>query len=194
MSNTKIFSTIFVAFTLLTAPIAEAHSLFNGQASWLLGFLHPLLGIDHILALLAVGLWAAQQGGSRLWQLPIVFLVVMAFGAYIGFQGFVLPMVETGIVSSLLLLGMMLVLATRFSMPSSFLIISFFALFHGYDHTMSIAADAAYIDYASGFLMTTSVLLFIGIALGFWARVMHFDNLLRAGGLVISFTGGWLCI
>lgn len=194
MSNTKFLSAIFAVFTLFMTPITEAHPLFNEQTSWLAGFIHPLLGIDHVLALLAVGLWAVQQGESKLWQLPIVFLTVMVFGAYLGFHGFVLPMAETGVISSLLLLGVMLVWAVQFSWPSSFLVISFFALFHGYDHSMSIAVGTSFIDYASGFLTTTSALLGIGTALGLWARVMHFDNLVRACGLVIGMTGGWLCI
>ena len=194
MSNKSFLTVVLTAVMLFKVPAVQAHPLFNEDASWLAGFIHPLLGLDHVLALLAVGLWAAQQGGSRLWQLPVAFLSVMTLGAYSGYAGVSLPQVEMGVTGSLLLLGIMLALAARLSTLPSLLLVGFFALFHGYAHSMGISANMAVIDYTNGFLLASVVLLGMGVALGMWARVGRYDQLLRISGLAIGATGGWLCI
>lgn len=194
MSKNTLWSSILALLTLFIAPIAEAHILYNEEHSWIAGFYHPLLGIDHILVMLATGLWAAQQGGNKLWQLPLVFLIVMAFGTTLGFNGFLLPMVRTGTISSVLLLGLLLALATRFSLLPTLLLTGLFALFHGYDHATEIPFGVNSIDYCIGFLTTTSLLLSAGAFLGVCSSVMNLDNVLRIIGIGIGVAGGLLWI
>ena len=164
------------------------------EASWFAGFIHPFLGLDHVLAMLAVGLWAAQQGGSRLWQLPVAFLSMMMLGAMLGQAGLSLPLVEAGIASSLLVLGLMLMFAIRLSIVPNMLMVGSFAIFHGYAHGAEMPQTLALIGYALGFMLATGILHGMGIALGLAIRGAHNEKLLRLGGIAIGLTGAWLWI
>ncbi len=194
MSNKSILGVLMATVTLFITPAVQAHALMSEATSWFAGFAHPLLGSDHLLAMLAVGLWAAQQGGSRLWQLPIAFLSMMLLGAMLGQAGLSLPLVEAGIASSLLVLGLMLTFAIRLSIVPSMLIVGLFAVFHGYAHGAEMPLTLAVIDYALGFMLATAVLHGLGIALGLLARNVQNEKLLRVGGIAIGLTGAWLWI
>ena len=194
MSNKHVLGVLMTTFSLLTTPVVQAHPLITQEASWFAGFMHPFLGLDHLLAMLAVGLWAAQQGGSRLWQLPVAFLSMMMFGAMLGQAGFSLPLVEAGIASSLLVLGLMLTFAIRLSIVPSMLLVGLFAVFHGYAHGGEMPQTLALIDYALGFMLATGALHGLGVALGIFARNVQNEKLLRIGGVAIGLTGAWLWI
>lgn len=185
---------LIAALTLFIAPAVQAHTLIAEETSWSAGLMHPLLGVDHLLAMLAVGLWAAQQGGNRLWQLPLAFLSMMMFGAFVGQSGVTLPYIEAGIASSLLVLGLMLTFAIRLSILPSLLMVGFFALFHGYAHGAEMPQTLAVIEYALGFLLATAALHGLGIVSGLLVRGMQYEKLLRIGGIFIGVTGGWLWI
>ena len=194
MSNKYVRGVLIAALSLLITPVVQAHQLITEEASWFAGFIHPFLGIDHLLAMLAVGLWAAQQGGNRLWQLPVAFMSMMVLGAMLGQTGFTLPQEEAGIASSLLVLGLMLMFAIRLTSVSSMLLVGLFSVFHGYAHGAEMPQTLALIDYALGFILATSILHGLGIALGLLIRGMQSEKLLRIGGIAIGLTGAWLWI
>ncbi|MGR9052741.1 MAG: HupE/UreJ family protein [Gammaproteobacteria bacterium] len=193
MSNKYLAGGLATLAALFTAPCAEAHLISEG-ASWSAGFIHPFVGVDHLLAMLAVGLWAAQQGGGRLWQLPAAFLSMMMLGAYAGQGAMALPSVETGIAGSLLVLGLMLVFAVRLPMAPSLSVVGFFALFHGYAHGTEMPQGMAIVGYAGGFVSATALLHGLGIVSGLSVRRGHYRDLLRLSGLAIGVTGGLLWI
>ncbi|MEI6335157.1 MAG: HupE/UreJ family protein [Methylococcaceae bacterium] len=192
MSNKRYLGALITTFSLLITTTAQAHTLTAEAISGLAGMMHPLLGLDHLLAMLAVGLWAAQQGGSRLWQLPLAFLSMMLFGAVLGQSGFTLPSIESGIASSLLLLGLMLMLAIRLAIVPSMLMVGLFAMSHGYAHGTEMPQALTLIDYAVGFMLATAALHGLGIGLGLFARGVHNEKILRISGIAISLTGAWL--
>ncbi|MGR9117551.1 MAG: HupE/UreJ family protein [Gammaproteobacteria bacterium] len=195
MSNKSFVSAVFTAFILFKVPAAHAHAFFSEDVSWWAGFVHPLTGVDHILAGLAVGLWAAQQGGSRLWQLPVAFLSMMMFGVVLGQYGLLLlPNVEIGVAGSLVVLGLMLAFALRLSMLAALMTVSFFALFHGYAHAVEMPANATANTYLLGLLLTSSILLCGGVMIGLWCRTVRYEQILRIGGLAVGITGGLLCM
>jgi len=194
MSNKYVRGVLILALSLSITPVAQAHPLITEEASLFAGFIHPFLGIDHLLAMLAVGLWAAQQGGSRLWQLPVAFLSMMMFGAMLGQAGFSLPLVEAGIASSLLVLGLMLTFAIRLSIVPSMLMVGLFAVFHGYAHGAEMSQTLTLIDYALGFMLATGILHGSGIGFGLLIRGVQSEKLLRIGGIAIGLTGAWLWI
>lgn len=194
MSNKRNLGVLVATFSVLMTTTVHAHTLVAEATSGLAGLMHPFLGLDHLLAMLAVGLWAAQQGGSRLWQLPLAFLGMMLVGALLGQTGFMLPSIETGIASSLFLLGLMLTFAVRLAIMPSLLMVGLFAVFHGYAHGAEIPQTLALIGYALGFMLATAALHGLGIGLGLLARGGQGEKLLRVSGLAIGLTGAWLWI
>ena len=134
------------------------------------GLLHPFSGLDHVLAMVAVGLWASQLGGRALWLLPLTFPAVMAVGAALGFGGVALPFVEIGIAGSVLVLGAAVALALRPSLAISIPLIGAFALLHGYSHGVELPADVSALSYGAGFIAATLLLHAVGIGLGLAAN------------------------
>jgi urease accessory protein len=192
MSNKRYLGVLIATFSLLITTTAQAHTLMAEETSSLAGMMHPFLGLDHLLTMLAIGLWAAQQGGSRLWQLPLAFLSMMLFGALLGQTGFALPSIEAGIASSLLLLGLMLMFAIRLTIVPSMLMVGLFAVFHGYAHGSEIPQALTMVDYALGFMLATAALHGLGIGLGLFVRGGQSEKLLRMSGIAIGLTGAWL--
>ncbi len=194
MLKKYILSVLIAALGLLMVPAAQAHTLTVQETSGLAGLLHPLLGLDHMLAMLAIGLWAAQQGGHRVWQLPLVFLGMMMLGVYFGQAGGYMPLIESGIASSLLVMGLLLTFAIRLTIMPSMMLVGLFAVFHGYAHTAEMPQSLAMFAYVSGFMFATAALQGLGITIGLLFRTMLNDKLLRIGGIAIGFTGAWLWI
>jgi urease accessory protein len=171
---------------LLTVPVAQAHNLAHQGASLSAGFVHPLLGWDHLLAMLAVGLWAAQQNGRALWRLPLVFVVLMTVGAIAAGAGLLLPAVETGIATSLLVLGLLLAFAVRPPAIFSMALVGLFALFHGFAHGAEMPQASSALNFALGFILATTLLHLLGIHLGRLCRGELTTRLLRIGGSGIA--------
>jgi urease accessory protein len=144
--------------------------------------------------MLAVGLWAAQQGANRLWQLPVAFLSVMMFSVLLGQAGLPLPLVEAGIASSVVVIGLMLMFAVRLSVVPGMLLVGLFAVFHGYAHGAEMPQTSSLLDYALGFMLATGGLLGAGVALGLLIRSRYNGKLLRIGGIAVGLTGAWLWI
>ena len=165
---------------------AEAHvgeGLIGGFAS---GFSHPLLGPDHIVAMVAVGMWGAFLGAPALWLLPVVFPLVMAGGGALGVLGVPMPAVETGIALSAVVLGLMVALAARPPLWVAALIVGAFAVFHGYAHGAELPAAADPVAFSVGFVIATGLLHLLGIAIGLLVRWPAGRFAVRATGTAIA--------
>src|SRR5579883_978366 len=149
-TKTSFKTTSLLALLALVPVLASAHP-GHGTHGFASGFSHPLLGLDHILAMVAVGLWAAQLGGRSLWAVPATFVGVMSVGGMLGLLGVPLPMVEAGILASVLILGLFIATAVRLPLAASMLLVGAFALFHGHAHGTEIPATASGLTYGLGF-------------------------------------------
>ena len=153
-----------VAFAASTAP-AFAHLDPAEHGSLLAGFTHPLSGLDHILVMIAVGLWAAQIGGRALWVVPSAFVGTMAFGFALAMAGVYLPFVEPAILASVVALGLLVAMAVRMETVACAAVVGVFALFHGYAHGGELGAAGA-LPFSTGFVIATALLHIAGIGLG----------------------------
>lgn len=151
---------------VLAATPALAHPFGAGSVGFWAGLGHPFGGLDHLLAMIAVGLWAVQLGGRALWAVPASFVVAMLAGAGIAFAGIGMPAVEFGIAGSVILLGLLVAGAARVPTLASCGIVTVFALFHGQAHGMELPATASPLLYGFGFLLATAALHGAGIGLG----------------------------
>jgi urease accessory protein len=172
----------------LTAP-ALAHTGEGGAGGFLAGFAHPLFGPDHVVAMVAVGLWGALLGQPAIWLLPVVFPLVMAFGGVLGIAGVPIPSVETGIAASAMVLGAMVALAARPPLWTAAVLVGAFAIFHGYAHGREMPDGANAVAFAAGFVIATGTLHLCGIAFGLLARWPAGQLAVRAAGGAIALTG-----
>ena len=157
---------IFVLLTLAAATPAEAHMGTGLPGGFSSGFLHPLTGWDHLLAMVSVGLWGAYLGRPLIVALPVIFPTVMAFGAFLGMANVPFPPVEIGIGLSVLLLGGVIAAAWRAPIWAACTIVAIFALFHGYAHGKELPSAADPIGYSVGFVLSTGLLHVAGIGIG----------------------------
>ncbi len=180
---------VLVLLVVLPASaLAHAEGAAAG-AGFLTGFLHPLRGIDHVLAMLAVGMWGAQLGNPAIWVLPVAFPQVMALGGVAGILGLPLVGIELGVTVSVLVLGSMIALDRRPPLWAAFLIVSFFAVFHGYAHGAELPGKTGAVAYSAGFVTATGLIHLTGIGIGFVVKLPHGAKLLRAGGGAIAAAG-----
>lgn len=180
---------LLLAPVALVAPSAEAHLQTGSIGGFVSGFRHPLTGLDHIVAMVAVGLWGAFLGAPAMWLLPVVFPVVMAFGGASGVLGVPLPGVEVGIALSAIVLGMMVAFAARPPLWVAAVAVGFFAIFHGHAHGTELPEAANPVTFAVGFVIATGLLHLGGIAIGLLARWPWGRILVRAGGVAIAVIG-----
>jgi urease accessory protein len=178
-----------VPLLLLVPVVAHAHTGAGPAHGLTDGLLHPLAGLDHLLAILAVGLWAGQLGGRALWTVPAGFLAAMGAGALAAAAGLTLPAVEPGILTSVLLFGLLAAFAVRLPVSAAAALAAVFALFHGSAHAAEIPAQASGLFYGGGFLASTLVLLAAGVALGATGRHLQVPVMARAAGAVIFAAG-----
>jgi urease accessory protein len=148
------------------APSALAHVQPGRATGFLTGFLHPISGLDHVLAMVAVGLWGAQLGLPALWILPVTFPIVMALGGFLGLLGVPLPGVEIGIAASAILLGAAVMTERRPPLYAAAALVGFFAIFHGHAHGTELPPGQSGLLYSLGFVVATGCLHAIGIAIG----------------------------
>ena len=190
-SFTPKFASLVALFALMPI-LAQAHPGHGPANSFLSGLNHPLHGLDHILAMVAVGLWASQLGGRSLWAVPATFVGVMMAGGALGMMGLPLPLVETGILLSVLVLGVLIASAARLPLAASMGVVGLFALFHGYAHGTEIPLAASGLSYGFGFVAATTLLHASGIALGLAAQKMVTASAVRFAGVAIAICG--LCL
>lgn len=180
----KLFQTLAIVGFLCGLPGRAFAHVGVGDASGLLsGFLHPVSGLDHIVAMVLVGMLAWQLGGRARWLLPVTFVLVMAIGGVAGMMGIVLPMIEIGIAVSIIVLGLAIALNIRTSTTVGMAIVGACAIFHGYAHGAEMPDFAGGLAYALGFMAATASLHAAGLCAGFLFN--------RFGMVFIRVTGGF---
>lgn len=182
-------SAVAAVALLLGGGPALAHEGAGVVGGFAAGFGHPLTGLDHVVAMVAVGLWGAFLGRPAIWLLPVVFPLVMAVGGALGVVGVPLPAVETGIALSALILGLMVALAARPPLWIAAVLVGAFALFHGHAHGTELPAAADPVAYAGGFVLATGLLHLCGVAFGLLAHWPAGRLAVRAGGSSIALVG-----
>ena len=181
--------------TLLAPQAALAHEEVAVGAGLVSGLLHPILGPDHLIAMVAVGLWGAQLRAPLIWALPIAFPLMMAVGGVMGVMGVPLPSVEIGIAGSALALGLLVAFAVRAPVWVAVAIVSTFALFHGHAHGTELPQAASPLAYGLGFVVSTGLLHLAGILIGLLNSVSDTGpKLVRACGGVIASLGGFFLV
>jgi urease accessory protein len=192
--TTIAVATITVA-TIALPTIASAHPGHDGTPGFIHGFLHPLGGLDHILAMVAVGLFAARLGGRALWLVPASFVVTMAAAGVAGMAGFALPYVEAGIALSILVLGAAIALETTMPVAAAMGLVALFAVFHGHAHGAEMPETMSGLAYGAGFVAATAALHALGIGLGLFigrAGEMFGRRVLQVGGTAAALAGAAL--
>lgn len=179
----------FLALLAFLPATASAHPETGTIGGFVSGFKHPLTGLDHIVAMVAVGLWGAFLGAPAIWVLPVVFPLVMAFGGALGVMGVPLPGVETGIALSGIMLGMAVTFAARPPLWVAAVIVGCFAICHGHAHGAELPKSANAMTYAAGFVISTGLLHLTGIAFGLTTRWKWGRVSVRACGVAISLVG-----
>jgi urease accessory protein len=175
-----------LAISLLLVPLTTfAHVEDGGAGGLLSGLSHPVSGLDHVLAMVAVGVWGAQLGRPAIWLLPVVFPLLMALGGFVGLVGWDLPAIEVGIALSAVVLGALILGQVRLPLAVAVLIVAFFAIFHGHAHGTEMEAGQSAMLYSIGFVIATGLLHAAGIALGLIHRWDTGRVVLRAAGSVV---------
>ncbi|WP_064710392.1 HupE/UreJ family protein [Rhizobium bangladeshense] len=182
-----------LALASLALPaVASAHPAVGDAAGFSHGFAHPMSGLDHVLAMVMVGVVAFQLGGRAIALLPVTFVLMMASGGALGVAGVALPYVETGIALSVVVLGIMVAINVRAPLAAALAMAGLFAVFHGHAHGAEMPEDAAGAAYAAGFMMATGLLHGAGLALGYVigrAGERQAVFVTRAAGGVASLSG-----
>ncbi len=191
--TTQRLVNIAVLFCLLP-NIALAHSGHYGADSFIHGFSHPFSGADHLLAMIVVGVWAAQLGGRALWLVPSSFVIFMLIGATLPFSGFSILFIEQGVAASVFILGLLAAGAYKLPLFFSAAIVGFFALFHGYAHSSEIPALAGITLYSVGFALATSLLHTLGILSALIFTKINFAKFNRFAGGAIALSGLYLIL
>lgn len=178
----------FLALLAIAASPALAHTgeYEGGLAS---GFFHPITGWDHVVAMVAVGLWGGILGRPAIWALPITFPVVMSVGAALGVAGIPIPFIEVGIALSGVVLGLLIVFMIRLPLPVAVIIVAIFAIFHGWAHGAELPDAANPFAYALGFVVATGLLHLFGILLGTLMGSKTGQTIVRVCGAIIALVG-----
>lgn len=193
ISRADLFAAI-AAFLALSPVITYAHPGHGPTSGLAAGLAHLVTGLDHLAAMLGVGLWAAQRGGRSLWLVPLVFVLVMTVGGALGMAGVAMPLVEPGIVASVLVIGVLVAAAVRLPLVASALIVGLFALVHGHAHGAELPDTVAGVTYGIGFILTTICLVGCGVALGLAAQRVGTSSLVRYAGGAIALFGVYLIV
>lgn len=178
-----------VALVSLVPNSVLAHPESGALGGFQSGFTHPIIGIDHLLAMLAVGIWGAQMGGRNVWTLPVTFPLIMAAGGIYGMSGLALPQVELGIALSVFVLGLAICFAWRAAEWVALVLIAFFAVFHGYAHGIELPGAVDPASYSIGFVVATGVIHVAGIGIGQLLGRPWKGMLSRSLGGAIALTG-----
>lgn len=176
------------SFAAFASP-AIAHVQVGQATGFFTGFLHPISGLDHVLAMVAVGLWGAQLGAPAIWLLPVTFPIVMAFGGFLGLLGVPLRGVEIGIAGSAILLGAAVMTERKPPLIAAAALVGFFAIFHGHAHGTELPPGQSGLLYSLGFVVATGCLHAIGIAIGAIHRWPAGQVALRLAGGCVGLAG-----
>jgi urease accessory protein len=178
--------------TLALVPTAAwAHADGHPGGGFVAGLLHPISGLDHVVAMVAVGLWGAVLGTPALWVLPVAFPMVMAFGGLLGLLGVPIPGVEIGIAVSGLVMGLMVLFELKPPLWLAALIVSAFAVFHGHAHGAELPAGSNALLYSLAFVLATGLLHLVGILLGETRRWPGGRRFVQGAGGCVALVGLW---
>jgi urease accessory protein len=189
VKTTSRFLLVSTFILFLTCVGAQAHLIPGDVRGFSSGFAHPLQGLDHVLVMVAVGLWATQLGGRARWLVPASFVGVMALGGALAMSSLRVPFTQEGILLSMLVMGMLIAVAARFPLPASMAIVGLFAFFHGHSHGMEMPANAVGLAYGAGFAMATALLHASGIGMGILAQQCSKTPAIRFAGATIAVAG-----
>ncbi len=181
--------TVLTCAVLSISSVAYGHEGGGITGGFISGFVHPILGWDHVAAMVAVGLWGAFLGNPAIWILPVVFPLVMAFGGALGVMGIPIPSIETGIAVSAIVLGAMVAFAVRPPLWVAAILVGVFAIFHGHAHGTELPNAANPLAYSAGFVISTGLLHLSGIAIGLLVRWPAGKIAVRTCGVIISLAG-----
>ena len=189
MNRDNFNRTLIVTILLLAVQPLSAHTTGGTIGGLGSGLGHPFLGIDHLLAMLAVGVWAYQLGGSALWKVPLVFVLTLLVGANLGLAGIGLPVMEPMIAASLMVLGLIIAMKWRVMPLLASMIVAVFALFHGMAHGLEMPLAASPLAYVFGFSVATILLHGLGVMLAYGFQQTSQVVLMRAGGVGLAGAG-----
>jgi urease accessory protein len=173
---------------------AHAHTGLEHAVSFASGFAHPWTGLDHLLAMLAVGLWSGLNGGRALWTWPLAFVGLMLAGGALGMAGVPMPIVEPGILASVIVLGLLILGAARMPVTAGAVLVGVFALLHGHAHGAELPAQVPAFTYAAAFASATALLHAIGVGVALLAGSAGGKALVRASGALVAAGGVALAI
>jgi urease accessory protein len=168
---------------------AFAHTGLDHAFSFASGFAHPWSGLDHMLAMLSVGLWAGLRGGAARWVWPLAFVGLMLLGGILGFAGVHLPAVEAGILASVVILGLLVLTAANLPVAAGAVLIGIFAVLHGHAHGAELPPAAAAASYAAGFVAATALLHAIGLGVAAMSTGVGLRVAIRAAGALVTAAG-----
>ncbi len=190
--NKKIlaFSMLFSMMLVAASDLALAHSAEGVAGGFISGFTHPLFGWDHVVAMIAVGLWGAFLRAPAIWLLPITFPLIMVLGGVMGILNIEIPAVETGIAASAVVLGLLVAFAVKLPVWVAMIIVAVFGVFHGHAHGTELPSAANPVSYAVGFVLATGLLHVFGILFGALSKWEFGKIAVRAGGVGIAAVGG----
>ncbi|MGI2167157.1 HupE/UreJ family protein [Shewanella oncorhynchi] len=183
---------LLLLLTLCWIAPVSAHEIHSG-GGFMSGFNHPVLGFDHLLAMLSVGMLSTQLGGRAIWTVPLAFVTFMLVGGILGLYAIAVPFVEIGIALSVLLLGLAIAFDRQIPLLFAMAFVGVFAIFHGHAHGAEMPELASPILYALGFLFGTAVIHLGGVMIGLgMQRMTGQRNLMRVTGMAIAAMGGYL--
>lgn len=180
---------VLSASLVLPSSTVFAHSGVLQAEGFLHGFSHPICGGDHVLAMVAVGLWVSQSRVQEIWETPLMFFAAMSLGGVLGMSGLTMPYVEAGILASVLVFGLFVTEATRLPPAWAALIVGLFAAMHGHSHGAELPAGMEAGSYAAGFGTATACLIFTGVWTGTLLQRRDLDTLTRALGGMVTLAG-----
>lgn len=183
-----------LAGLFLLGTAAQAHTDTAPANGFIAGVLHPLMGADHLLAMVAVGIWGAALRAPLIWALPVVFPLLMVIGGVLGIAGVPVPFVEAGIAVSVLLLGLAILAAWRAPMAVALALVALFGVLHGHAHGTELPDAASPAAYATGFVLCTGLLHLAGVALGLLYERPRGALALRAVGGAMALAGVWFLV
>ncbi len=191
-SHNSIFRLVLALAAVLIPSAAWAHVGGEHTSGFMHGFGHPIGGLDHVLAMVAVGMFAANLGGRALWAVPMTFVLIMAVGGALGISGIDVPYAEAGIALSVVVLGLAVAMQWKLPVVIAMLLVGVFAIFHGHAHGAEMPVDASGAAYAAGFMIATAMLHAAGILLGIGiSRIgtSYGARTTQLGGAAISLAG-----
>lgn len=182
---------VLVSALAFTASPSLAHTGAALQGGFASGFMHPLTGADHLLAMVSVGIWGAFLGRPLIVALPVIFPTVMAVGGVMGMLGVPMPPIEIGVGLSVLVLGLAIAAAFRAPVWAASILVAVFAIFHGYAHGQELPVAADPVGYSMGFVLSTGLLHVVGIGIGMTRDYPRGELVTRGVGGLIALAGAY---